>query len=224
MKWQVECLVVSAASPQLCALVSALRGGVHSDPWWTCSPAAVTSVAPFPPAISSAVPPAAFAAQHIKLQVQICEIFWMPFTQQNRKQTKAKYVQSYSDIRKWVIKWYQKMLEQKVYVVLCILCMKWMRMHNRGCTSAYILNLNFWKYRMDDKNWYWNLTLKLSYESHFRSHRSNIIKLFIKWKSTYLFLCMKSMLTTQEKYITPVSGIISAFRAFLMIKFYGWVV
>lgn len=96
-------LVVSAASPQLCALVSALRGGAHSGPWWTCSPAAVMSGAPFPPAVSSAVPPAAFAAQHIKLQVQNCEIFWMPFTQQNRKQTKAKYMQSRSDIWDWII-------------------------------------------------------------------------------------------------------------------------
>lgn len=111
LKWLVECLVVSAASPQLCALVSALRGGAHSGPWWTCSPAAVTSVAPFPRAVSSAVPLAAFAAQQIKLQVQNCEIFWMPFTQQNRKQTKAKYMQSYSDIMHWVIKWHQKMLE-----------------------------------------------------------------------------------------------------------------
>jgi hypothetical protein len=125
-----------AVSPQLCALVSALQGDVHSGPWWTCSPAAVKFGAPFPPAVSSAVPPAAFAAQHIKLQVQNCEIFWMPFTQQNRMQTKAKSMQSYlisgmwySDITKcWRRQstWYQA------------LCMIWLtRKLNRCWMSTY---------------------------------------------------------------------------------------
>jgi hypothetical protein len=135
LKWRVDCY---AASPQLCALVSALLGDAHSGPWWTCSPAAVTSGAPFPPVVSSAVPPAAFAAQHIKLQVQNCEIFWMPFKQQNRKQTKAKPMQSYSGIRD-EIKYHHKMPQQSTWYYALSVGNEWQESVNR-CVSKYFIS------------------------------------------------------------------------------------